>query len=94
MRAVKISFSLLALFAIAISLCACDTHANRRRLYAPKKGDGYWTKTLQGNWHHRGTGAADDPLATHNAPAPSNQAAPIPPPPPVPLPEAAPQPAL
>jgi hypothetical protein len=89
MRAVKISLSLLALFAVALSLSACNTLANRRTLYAPKKGDGYWTRTLQGNWHHRGTGASDDPFAPWNAPTRS-QSAPIPPPPPAPLPEAAP----
>ncbi len=30
----------------ALVLSGCATDANRRVLYSPKKGDGYWTRSL------------------------------------------------
>jgi hypothetical protein len=40
---------------LIVVLCGCDTLANRRRFYAPKKGEGYWTRTLEeGTWKKRG----------------------------------------
>jgi hypothetical protein len=88
MRAVKISLSLPALLLCVLSLCACDTLANRRSLYSPKKGEGYWTRTLhEGTWRDRGTKPADTTVkkgsrARTTAPAPNAPAAPS-----APLPE-------
>ncbi|HEV7866166.1 MAG TPA: hypothetical protein VGO90_00690 [Chthoniobacteraceae bacterium] len=55
MRCVKLAaplfFILLGLFVVG-----CNTLANRRDLYSPKKGDGYWTRTLDdGSWKKRST---------------------------------------
>lgn len=51
----KSALSLLILAAFSISLCGCDTLANRRSLYSPSKGEGYWTRTLDdGTWEERG----------------------------------------
>lgn len=44
-RAVKF-FLPVAAFSV-LSLAACTTDANRRALYRPKQGDGYWTRTLE-----------------------------------------------
>ena len=41
----KFFVPLLAL--AALSLTACSTDSNRRELYRPKKGDGYWTRSLE-----------------------------------------------
>jgi hypothetical protein len=91
MRAVKLSLSLPALVISTLSLCACNTLADRRSLYSPKKGDGYWTRTLhEGTWRKRGTEPADVTVKKGGQRA----AAPIPAPPPppaTPLPEAAPE---
>jgi len=92
MRAVKFSLSLLALFAVALSLSGCNTLANRRALYSPKKGDGYWTRTLDdGSWRDRGTRSADQTVS-HGYESVGPAPAPILPPP-APLPEAG-QPAI
>jgi hypothetical protein len=81
MRAVKLSLSLLLLVSCALSLCACNTLANRRSLYSPKKGEGYWTRTLdEGTWKERGEDPADATVRRGNAP--SSEAIPQPPPPP------------
>lgn len=90
MRAVKLSPSLPVLFLCALSLCACNTLANRRSLYAPKKGEGYWTRTLdEGTWKKRGTKPADATVKKGGsrgaAPSPA-----VPPPPSTPLPESEP----
>jgi hypothetical protein len=45
--AVKFLVPLLAL--AAFSLTACSSDATRRELYSPKKGDGYWTRQLEGD---------------------------------------------
>lgn len=47
MRAVKSVLPLILLIAIGLGTTACDTLANRRSFYSPKKGDGYWTRTLE-----------------------------------------------
>ena len=55
LRAVKSALSLLILAAFSISLCGCDTLANRRSLYSPTYNEGYWTRTLdEGTWRERG----------------------------------------
>jgi hypothetical protein len=41
---VKFAASLLLLSAALLSLPACTTLANRRELYSPKRGSGYWTE--------------------------------------------------
>jgi hypothetical protein len=90
MRAVKLSLSLPALFVGALSLCACNTLADRRSLYSPKKGDGYWTRTLhEGTWKERGTKPADTTVKKggHRAAEPTPV---VPAPPNAPLPEAEP----
>lgn len=89
MRAVKLSLSLLALVAYALSLCACNTLANRRALYSPKKGDGYWTRTLhEGTWKERGTEPADVTVKKGGE-SRGGRIPPPPAPPTAPLPEAA-----
>lgn len=81
MRAVKLSLSLLALCGVALSLCACNTLANRRSLYAPKKGEGYWTRTLhEGTWKDRGVKPADVTVKKAG-PRVAPATAPVPPPP-------------
>jgi hypothetical protein len=90
MRAVKISLSLLTLVAFALTLTGCDTLANRRSLYAPKKGEGYWTRTLhEGTWKKRGPKPADETIKRGGARETAPASVPLPPPPPPPLPEAA-----
>lgn len=85
MRAVKLSLSLLTLGFFALSLCACNTLANRRALYSPKKGDGYWTRSLEdGTYKERGTQTAD--VTVRRGGAPVSEPAPVPPPPPTELP--------
>src|SRR3954466_5874476 len=75
MRAVKISLSLLMLTAMAFSLCACNTLSNRRSLYSPKKGDGYWTRTLKdGSYKERGSKTADQTVKRGGASAESSAA--------------------
>jgi hypothetical protein len=91
MRAVKLSLSLLALCGVALSLCACNTLANRRSLYSPKKGDGYWTRTLhEGTWKERGTQPADTTVKRGGG---TRTTTPIPPPP-APTTEPLPEPAV
>ncbi|MGB8166587.1 MAG: hypothetical protein WCF18_03790 [Chthoniobacteraceae bacterium] len=90
MRAVKLSLSLLALCGVALSLCACNTVANRRSLYSPKKGDGYWTRSLhEGTWKERGLQPVDVTVKKGG----SRAAAPVPPPP-APTAEPLPEPAV
>ena len=91
MRAVKLPLSLLALVACALSLCACNTLANRRSLYSPKKGEGYWTRSLQeGTWKERGTEPADVTVKKGGSSRGGGAIPPPPPPPPrEPLPESA-----
>lgn len=95
MRAVKLSLFLLALVASAIFFPGCDTLANRRSMYSPKKGDGYWTKTLHdGSWRKRGPKPADETVTRGGSRQAQPATQPVPPPPPPPLPEpAAPAPA-
>lgn len=86
MRAVKLSLSLLALGFVALSLCACDTLANRRKLYWPKKGEGYWTRSLhEGTYKDRGVKPADETVRKGGQPAAAPAPATVTPPPP-PLP--------
>jgi hypothetical protein len=81
---VKFSFPLLALCALALADSGCNTLADRRSLYAPKKGEGYWTRTLQeGSWKDRGVKPVDTTVKRGGTPA-VQPAAPIPPPPPAP----------
>jgi hypothetical protein len=91
MRPVKILLSLPALFAVAWSLCGCNTLANRRTLYWPKKGEGYWTTTLHdGSWKKRGAKPADETIVKGGRPDRTPASIPPPPPPPsAPLPEPA-----
>jgi hypothetical protein len=93
MRAVKLSLSLPALFLATLSLCACNTVANRRSLYSPKKGDGYWTRSLHdGTWKDRGTKSVETTVTRTRTQAPATQTIPPPPAPPsAPLPESTPQ---
>ena len=90
MRAVKLSLSLPALVACSLLLCACNTLADRRSLYSPKKGEGYWTRTLhEGTWKKRGTKPVDETVKKGGTR--SNQPAPVTvPTPSTPLPESAP----
>jgi hypothetical protein len=77
MRAVKLPLSLPALVIGVLSLCACNTLADRRSLYAPKKGEGYWTTTLHdGTWTKRGTKTADATVTKGGPPAPEVAPAP------------------
>jgi len=86
MRRVKLSLSLLVLIACAFSLCGCNTLADRRSLYSPKKGEGYWTRTLQeGTWRKRGAKPVN--AKTFKRGGAPETTAPVPPPPP-PLPPA------
>jgi hypothetical protein len=51
-RVMKFFVPLFALAALVFSGCATD--ANRRALYSPKQGDGYWTRSLNsGAYKHR-----------------------------------------
>jgi hypothetical protein len=53
MRRVKLAAPLI-LIVLGLSVAGCNTLANRRDLYSPKKGDGYWTRTLEdGSWKKR-----------------------------------------
>lgn len=55
LRPVKFALSLLILAAFSLSLCGCDTLANRRSLFAPNYNEGYWTRTLdERTWRERG----------------------------------------
>ena len=68
-RAVKFFVPLLAFAALALS--ACSTDANRRDLYRPKKGDGYWTRSLEeGTYKDRELVDAQLPGARHSAEKP------------------------
>jgi hypothetical protein len=96
MRRVKILLYLPAFLVCSLWLCGCNTLANRRSLYAPKKGDGYWTRSLhEGTWKDRGAKPADTTIRKGGRPtsapaANSPTAAPaVPTPNPEPLPEAA-----
>jgi len=53
-RAVKFFVSLLLLSVFASTFSACTTDANRRDLYSPKKGSGYWTDRSNEQLKHRG----------------------------------------
>jgi hypothetical protein len=89
MRRVKFLLSLPAFLVCSLWLCSCNTLANRRSLYAPKKGEGYWTRTLQeGTWKQRGTKPADTTVKRAGSNA-SPSAPKVPAPPAPPLPEAA-----
>ena len=51
MRLVK--FALPFALCLAFAMTACNTIENRRSLYAPKKADGPYTRSLQdGSWQH------------------------------------------
>ena len=87
MRRVKLLLSLPAFLVCSLWLCGCNTLANRRSLYAPKKGEGYWTRTLdEGTWRQRGTKPADTTIKKGGSPS---RAPVVPPPATEPLPEAA-----
>ncbi len=51
MRLVK--FALPFVLCLAFAMAACNTIENRRSMYAPKKADGPYTRSLQdGSWQH------------------------------------------
>lgn len=55
----KFAVSLL-LLAVSLVLAGCNTLANRRDLYSPSRGDGYWTKRYEA--YERGETVSGEPL--------------------------------
>ena len=49
----RVKFALPFALCLAFATTACNTIENRRSLYAPKKADGPYTRSLQdGSWKH------------------------------------------
>ena len=52
----RVKFALPFVLCLAFAMTACNTLENRRNEYAPKKGDGPYTRSLKdGSWKHQKT---------------------------------------
>ena len=52
----RVKFALPLILCLAFAMTACNTIENRRSVYAPKKADGPYTRSLnEGSWDDRKT---------------------------------------